>query len=380
VVRMDQTGKELRSLSSFKLDSSYRPDGFVAGSAQKLNGPLDVSAYTSYVAAANNFLSNPNPLEYWIYYLVADSGNNRLLEIVDRYVADPSTYEVFDPVVDGSGDRQLGILTWHSPSDYSAKRFHYNNVGRVYNPATGRFTYAGAIGNATPTRSDLGLETPTSSSQREATAGNGGIILFDGSQTEVISQVTIPPISANIYWNDAPAVQAFSSGAQPQKIRPLGAVTSMTMRYVTAPEGLRLAVMFTDATGVYEIYQPSVGIGQPWVIRWMLPQNVYKFMRRSGSAPTDDNPRGLYATYARRLDSGEVLLTNGYLGKTRGRTPFTGEVLLLDGEFDMTGNNLLPGFSFQKLNFGFSSLSIKLQLSQLQGIRSIAAPVFADLR
>lgn len=380
VVRMDQTGRELRSLSSFKLDASYRPEGFVTGSSLKLNGPLDVSSYTAYIPAAKNKLSNPNPLEYWIYYLVADSGNNRLLEIVDRYVADENTYEVYDPVLDANQDRQLGILTWVSPSDYSAKKFHYNNVGRVYNPSTGLFTYAGAMGNATPTRADLGLETPTSSSQREATAGNGGIILFDGAQTEVISQVTVPAISANVLWDDRPGVQAFSSPTQPQKIKPLGAITSMTMRYVTATEGLRLAVMFTDSTGVYEIYQPSVGVGQPWVVRWMLPQNIYKYIRRSGNIPTDANPRGLYATYARRLDSGEVLLTNGYLGKTRGKAPFTGEVLLLDGDFDFTGNNLLPGFSLQKWNFGFSSLSIKLQLSDLDGVRNITAPVFADLR
>jgi hypothetical protein len=91
--------------------------------------------------------------------------------------------------------------------------------------------------------------------------------------------------------------------------------------------------------------------------------------------------------FARRLDSGEVILVNGYLGRTRGDTAasiapesFTGEVLVLDGDFDAANDNTLPGFSLLKQNFGFSSISIKLELSKLRGVRDITAPVFADLR
>ena len=44
-----------------------------------------------------------------------------------------------------------------------------------FNPTTNRFTYAGGIGNATPTPAGLGLSTPTTGTATEALGGNGGI-------------------------------------------------------------------------------------------------------------------------------------------------------------------------------------------------------------
>lgn len=378
IVRLNLAGKEIRSVTGFKLDPNYTPDGYVSGESLKLNGPTDVATYAATVQAAQNQLSNVTGPEYWIYYLVADSANRRLVEIIDRYMVDPSTGEVGDPVVDANGERQLGVLTWHSPSNYTGKDFRYNGVARVFNPSTGKFVYAGGLGSATPARTDLGLETPTSASQREANLGSGGIILFDGSQTQVINSIVIPALPANVYWNES--TTSFSSNARQQRSKPVGDLRSVTMRFINESGQPRLAVMFTDASGVYEVYQPTVGPTEAWVVRWMLPKEMYKVMRRASNAPTNDNPRDLNATFARRLDSGEVVVVNGYLGQTRGRTPFSGEVIVLDGEFDLAADNALPGFSFQKENLGFKSLSVRLQLSKLSGVRSISAPVFADLR
>lgn len=379
VVRLNVGGKEIRSLTGFTVDSIYKPDGYVAGSPMKFNAPTDIATYAAYVPAASNFLSNPSALEYWVYYLVADSGNKRLLEIVDRYVADPTTRQILDPVVDLSGNRQFGTLTWHSPANYSGKNFRYNSVARVYNPTTNKFTYAGGIGNATPTSTDLGLSTTTSSSSREAVTGNGGIILFDGASSVVVNTFTMPTLPANVYYNDTSL--SFASAMRPQRERPIGNVNSVTMRYVNQAGQIRLAIMFTDASGVYEIYQPTVGPDQPWACRWALPREMYRSMRRdSGNIATADNPRDLTAMFARRLDSGEVIIANGFLGKTRGQTQFNGEVILLNGDFDPAQDNALPGFDFGKQNFGFSSLSIRLSLSTLTDIRSITAPVFADLK
>lgn len=380
IVRMNLGGKEIRSVTGFFVDPNYVPDGYVAGAPLKLNGPTDIAVYSAYIPAAKNNLSSPSALEYWVYYMVADSANKRILEIVDRYLADPSTREIGEPVV-VNGQRQLGVLTWHSPSNYTGKDFRYNTVARVFNPATGLFTYAGGLGNATPTRVDLGLDTPTSSSRREASLGSGGIVLFDGAQTQLINEIVIPPIAANAYWNDSTA--SFSSAARQQRTKPIGDLRSVTMRYVTEGGNTRLAVMFTDASGVYEVYQPVVGADQPWMVRWMLPKEMYKAMRRTGNVPNSENPRDLNAMFARRLDSGEVMLVNGYLGQMRGnspRTPFSGEVVVLDGDFDASNTNAIPGFSLQKENLGFNSLSVKLKLAQLTGVRSINAPVFADLR
>jgi hypothetical protein len=312
--------------------------------------------------------------------LIADSGNKRLIQVVDRYVADPSTREVLNPVEDVTNVQQLGILTWHSPSNYTGKQFNYNSVARVFNPSTSRFTYAGGIGNATPTPAGLGLDTPTTSTSREAMSGNGGIVLFDGAQTVVIHEFTVPAIPANTFYNET--TQTFTSAALAQRVKPIGSVTSVTMRYVSQGGQTRLAVMFTDSSGVYEIYQPTVGQDLPWIARWELPREMYRSMRRDTgtNVPTTANPRDLTAMFARRLDSGEVIVVNGYLGKTRGVTPFTGEVVVLNGDFDPGLDNSQPGFDFGKQNFGFSSLSVRLQLSTLTGVRNITAPVFADLR
>lgn len=380
VVRMNLTGRELRSVTKFLVDPIFTPDGYISSESPTLNTPSDVATYSAYVTSAQNFLSNPNALEYWVYYLVADTGNKRLIQVVDRYVADPSTRQVLNPVEDVNNVQQLGVLTWHSPSNYSGKQFQYNSVARVFNPNTNRFTYAGGIGNGTPTPTGLGLDTPTTGTAREALSGNGGIVLFDGAQTVVIHDFTVPAIPVNAYYNET--TKTFTSPAAAQRDKPIGNVTSVTMRYVNQAGENRLAVMFTDSSGVYEIYQPTVGQDLPWMARWELPREMYRSMRRDPTTniPTTDNPRDLTAMFARRLDSGEVIVVNGYTGKTRGVAPFSGEVIVLNGDFDPALDNTQPGFDFGKQNFGFSSLSVRLQLSTLTGVRSITAPVFADLR
>ena len=380
IVRINTAGKELRSISKILVDSIYTPDGYVSSESTKLNTPSDVATYAAYMPQAQNFLSSPNPLEYWIYYLIADSGNKRLIQVVDRYAADPVTREVGNPVEDANNVQQLGVLTWHSPSNYTGKQFSYDSVARVFNPTTSRFTYAGGIGNASPTPAGLGLTTPSTVTARESLSGNGGIVLFDGAQTVVIHEFTVPAVPTNSYYNET--TQTFTSAALAQRVKPIGNVTSVTMRYVTEGGATRLAVMFTDSSGVYEIYQPTVGQDQPWQARWELPREMYRSMRRDSTTnvPTGANPRDLTAMFARRLDSGEVIVVNGYMGKTRSQATFTGEVVVLNGDFDPSLDNSQPGFDFGKQNFGFSSLSVRLQLSTLQGVRDLTAPVFADLR
>ena len=375
VVRLNISGQELRSLTGYRVDPNYLPDGYVAGDPTRFNAPNDIAVRSAYVAAANNFLSNPNPLEYWVYYIVADSGNNRIIEMVDRYIADPTSRVVLSPVVDASGTPQLGVLTWHSPANYSGKQFHYNSVARVFDPTKNAFLIAGGIGNATPTAGDLGVSGISNNSTREAITGNGGIVIFNGNQTTVVNSFTMPAIPANVFYDDAS--QTFSSAAKPSRTQMIGNVNSVTMRYIQDGANQTLAIMFTDASGVYEIEQN----GSSWTCRWALPRAMYKSIRRdSSNIATGDNPRDLLPMYARRLDSGEVIIANSYLGKTRAQTPFTGEVILLNGDFDSTVNNALPGFDFTKQNFGFNSLSIRLALSSLPDVRNITAPVFADLK
>ena len=142
-------------------------------------------------------------------------------------------------------------------------------------------------------------------------------------------------------------------------------------------------VMFTDASGVYEAASSD---GITWTVQWMLPSSVYANMRGvnapySGSgqpvgpgAPAG-NPRGLYATYARRLDEDHVLLVNGLVSGD-----FKGEIVIVSGTIDTSDTNSLVGFGFNKTNLGFGTNSIRYQLQDVGGSRAIQGPVFADRR
>lgn len=409
IVRFDRTGRETRSIKSFLVDPNYTPEGYRSNETRNLTGPTDVLTYGTYVPSPDtpvNPYSNPQPLEYWYHYVVADTANKRIVDMVDRYAVDPTTRRILDPVQDANGQRQLGVLWWHSPSQYSGKQFDYSSLARVVaNPASATPTYylAAAIGAVTPTRVDTGLDQPGGVKPREASDGNGGIVLFQPSNpsaTVVINEVIVPAIPANAFYDDVSA--SWLSSARPQSVKKLGGLTSVTARTVN---GNVVAIMFTDSTGVYEI----VPAGSAWAVRWMLPNESYRVMRgvynlynTSRAAPfnvpgnpSSRNSAELRAMYARRLDSGEVLVVNGYTGSTRGfrqpngqfldRVSFGGEVLQIDGTIDpgpvAPGNpNALPGFNVNKTNLGFGYLSIKFELPPVTGTRSLLQPIFADRR
>jgi len=385
IVRMDMSGREIRSLAGYKLDPNFLPDGASLNEPTELRMPKDVLVYSSYVPSGSNPFLSPAPTEYWVHYFVADSGHKRLLEIVDRYAYDPSTGRRGDAIsynVNGQIEKGLGVLYWHSPEGLSGSRFDYNCLARVFIPdgsGGGRYVYAAGLGNSLPTRADTGLDSPTPGAVRNTESGNGGIVIFDGANSQVINQVVVPAVSANVYWDNTTA--NWNSPATPQRSKTIGNLASVTMRNVFVNGNTQLAIMFTDSSGVYEI----VKSGADWTVEWMLTREAYRSMRRFNDIPTSDNPLDLRATYARRLESGEVLLVNGYNGAYRKNLPgdpwrtFGGEVIQVDGDIDTTGT-LPDGFSFQKRNLGFRSLSVRFALPPVQGARDLLLPVFADRR
>ncbi len=387
VAIVDASGRESRSIEGFRLDTQFVPDGYEPGETLSLRQPRDIFAYDAYVPTASNPYSNPSAtgLEYWVRYLIADAGNQRIVEMVDRYRADLATRRVLDVVTDGTGQRALGVLSWHSPKSLSGRNFQYTSLASVYDavaPPFPRWRFAAGIGSALPTRAGLGLDTPSGSSVVGSQEGNGGIVIFDqtGAIEEVINEVFVPDVAANVYWD--PATLSFVTPAEPGHTKRLGNLRSVTMRYVIDPNlnAATLAVMFADVDGVFEVMK----IGSQWTVRWMLPKRAYRVLRRTviGNVPTDANPRDFMPTYARRLDSGEVVIVNGYVGRTipPANAEFQGEVLQVDGSLDLTNNNAQPGFSFSKQNLGFNWFSIAFQLPPVTGVRGLVIPVFADRR
>lgn len=379
IARLDSTGREIRSIDRFRLDPSFTPDGFEANDPLTFKAPRDVMAYTSYQTNPTQF-SNASPLEYWVHHVVADSGNKRIVELIDRYRIDPTTRRNQGVITDGSGQKALGILMWHSPSAFSKKNFDYTSLARIFidDGANSRWVYAAGIGSAMPTRTDTGLDTPVLVSPRESQSGNGGIVIFDGRNSQVIHQVEVPAIGANVFFN--PATGAFDMPARAARTKFLGNLNSVTMRNVVVGGSSLVAIMFTDAEGVFEIVQPNAG--GPWRVRWMMTREAYKVLRHNPNTNnvSVSNPADFRANYARRLDSGEVLIVNGYLGRYRNTAgTFNGEIIQVDGDEDPVGNQRF-GFNFNKKNLGHWTFSIRFELPPVQGSRGIVIPVFADRR
>jgi hypothetical protein len=402
VVRIDAAGRETRSVTEFKLDPNFRPAGLpdqgaaagaAAGMNLRLRRPKDVLVYETVVdgtvAGANPF-SNPRPLERWLHMVIADSGNSRVVELVDRFEIDRNTGRTIGPVRydDGSGRlvAALGTLYWHTPEQLSGRDYDYNSIARASRTINGQLSTVVALGfgNAELGRGTLGLDG--GQGQWDNPSGNSGVVLYDGARSVVINQFVRPAVPARSYLGEtAPGSNEFDfllpTLDQPERIQKITGLRSVTLRYVNHQNRIVPAVMIAEATGVYELVQNLNRPGE-WTARWMLPVEAYVGMRRPReSGPYTrgqlrNNPTSLRPMYARRLDSGDVLVVNGHVGRRFDGNTFNGEIVLLDGSFGGDGND--PGFQIGRPNLGFNFLSVKYELPPVQGARDILAPVFAQ--
>jgi hypothetical protein len=376
VMRLDAAGRELRSIETFRVDPASGIS-LQANEPTTLNNPRDVAVFTEYVQNPTG-VTNPQALEFWVHYVIADAGNRRIIDLIDRYYVGAG--RIVGDFIDVGGERQVGILRWHSPAEYSGKRFEYNGITRVFDATTNRHFYIAGIGSSQPARVDIGLDTPAGTLPRESKDGNGGIVIFDpnnAANNQVINEVSVPEVGANVIID--PNTGTYDPNTIPAHQKKLVNLTSVTARTVQQGGQARWAIMFTDANGVFEAIQNAVN--GPWTVRWMMPNSAYKFLRNNAGAPPTiwgNNPNGLRANYARRLDSGEVLIVNGFVGRRRDGAEFSGEVVQVDGDIDPAPGS--PGFGFYKPNLGFYFGSVRFELNLLTETRKLYQPVFADRR
>jgi hypothetical protein len=343
VVRINKGAGEERSITQINLDQTYRPNGWKEGDPLELRQPRDVTVWEDVVPAANNKLTNPQQFEYWIHYLIADTGNSRLIELVDRYYAvynaTNDTYEPGAIIKDANGNDQVSILWWHTPDDLSGKQWHYTAIKRfqiaVDNNGNAVFVYIAGIGDIMPTAVDTGLVPPDNNGLRETGGGPGGLLVFDAlNGDQVINEVTLPD-----------GTKKRLIGINSVAVSPTG-INGNQILY---------SVMFTDRTGIYEVQN----IGGVWTVDWMITNQVY------------ENLRGvkLQAVYAKRLQNGHVLITNSYNGKTNNLgNPFYGEVTQwVASDY----NSALP-------NLGFTNASVRAELPPVVGTRPMRSPQCAD--
>lgn len=395
VALIDAAGTEQRTISRFKIDPKFVPQGMSDSESLDLSDPRDVFTFTSRVVPADNPFSNARPLELWRHVLIAEAGNNRIVELVDRYELNPGTgrligaVQYFDPnsTRPGGVETALGMLRWHTPEELSGKRYAYNSIDDVFiDDGFGgkRRVVAFGFGNVEPGRATFGLDS--SPQDLDVSSGFGGIVIYDGASTLVITDFSKPAIPAGAFLVETgPGTGLYDFLSAPKAAEPnhkIAGLSSVTLRVIPTVFGVRLAVMVSEASGVYEIIQPNLANPDQWEVNWMLPTEAYRGVRRPRSAgpynlvQLNGNALQFRPMYSRRLDSGEVLIVNGYVGLTFNGSTFNGEVALFDGRILGTGNE--PGYDVLRPNLGFNSLSIKYELPPVLGIRGIMRPVYAE--
>ena len=396
VLRMSAGGAVGRNLTEFSLDRTFVPAGYKSSDPLTFSNPRDAATYVSEVVAANNPFFGAKPLESWRHYIVADQGNNRLIEVVDRFEEDSVTGNIISRVSEGT-------LLWHSPPAISGKGYSYNSLTRIQT-GSGKFIIVAGIGGKAPSRIDSGEPNLSSTligdqnpnDLKSSSTGNGGIVIFDSNLQggyRVFNQFNTPGVDHTRIWDFNAGPQNWSLNAT-MDVAPrahfMSNLQSVTASLVppTVPGGPpQLALMIADATGVYEVVTNSV---DPITLdtRWMLPNWAFRTTRRvgAGGAPTSSNPIGFFPTYARRLDEDNIMIVNGFTGKTIDlSTDYSGEVLQLDGRIDpviglQPTGYISQGFTVNAVGLGFSTRSIKLRFGPVEGSRGLFLPVFADRR
>ena len=398
VILIDAAGREQRTVTNFRVHPNYTPGGYRSGETTDLRLPMDVSTFTTRRSAAEvsaifpgESLANAATPELWRHIVIADAGNYRTIEIVDRFRLDASgrnmgVVQFNDPNAPGRPIPAYGILVWHTPDELSGRRFAYNSIDRTFlddgNPATPLVpAIAFGFSNLEPGRGSLGLDSAPQDLNRAT--GDGGVVVYSAGQTYVINSFNKPAIGPNILMTEDPVgsgMYQFTKPGSPAKQQGITGLRSISVRAITVGGADQLAVMITDATGIYELVQNS-GDPNQWDVNWMMPKEVYLNLRREGAGPAwsvaqlGQNPGGFVANYARRLDNDDVLIVNSYTGTyfDTSRGLFNGEVLIVEGSTGVPG----PHYQLGAQNFGFNELAIKYAVPPMQGARGLMRPVFA---
>jgi hypothetical protein len=392
---IDRAGAEIRTITQFIPDrvplrdnngnitqivnlrnESVAPNSnYIAGAPTTLRNPTDVTVWTEFVPVSRNPYTNRQPLEYWIHYTITDAGNARVVDIVDRYQADPQTYTVGAPVQHPDLGPMLGVLYWMTPSQRLERNYRYVSAQRFeyWDGSQTRIGFATLVQNTAASGFEVAsLNDPLDPRTPEAGMITLQLIVNGRDQTIYIRRMTLPD------GRDVPI------------LAPVAIDTAKRSARGGDEAGLYLLV--TTSTGVYELQVPLTGtVGDTLPVTWMLTNEAYTNhirTRLSGNDLADDGNGNLLRPIlfkprqARYLPNGNVLIVNGYNGTTLVRSgnsvverEFPGEV------FELKANDYNPQGYPQRDALGFSNASIvwsTLDRPELSGSSQLRKPSSAD--
>ncbi|GBC91886.1 hypothetical protein HRbin15_00346 [bacterium HR15] len=382
VVILDRAGEEVRTLTGFLpdlvplRDSEGRVTGvinlrdptyeqqqgllgsnYVSGMPAMLRNPTDVTVWTEFVPKARNPFAIRNDWEYWIHYTIADTGNNRVVDIVDRFAVDSNTFAVGEPVWHPLLNLPMtGVLYWMTPTVKEGQGYRYVGAQR-FEYWDGRMTRIGFV-TLVQNASARGDNPAT-----EPTTPEAGMIIL-----QVADLSGGRAVDRTLYIRK----MRLPDGTEAPILAPVSVDTSKRSLVGNAT-GLFLLV--TTSTGIYELQVPLTGtIGDTLPVTWMFTNEAYSLgvRRRLKSMrlqTVDGDPSSpplqpilFKPRQARYLFNGNVLIVNGYSGSTivvdeRGNEQlldFPGEVLELKADdfnpndSDPTDGSLL-GFRYNSI-------------------------------
>ncbi len=306
---------------------------YIAGAPTNLRNPTDVTVWTEFVPFTRNPYTYRQQLEYWIHYTITDAGNARVVDIVDRYQADPQTYTVGAPVQHPDLGPMLGVLYWMTPSQRLERNYRYVSAQRFeyWDGTQTRIGFATLVQNTAASAFEAtGMGDPLALDPRTPEAGmiTLQLIVNGRDQTIYIRRMRLP------------------DGRIVPILAPVAIDTAKKSASGQGDAGLYLLV--TTSTGVYELQVPLTGtIGDTLPVTWMLTNEAYTnaVRRRIGGSDLADDGNGnllrpilFKPRQARYLPNGNVLIVNGYNGTTLVRSgnsvverEFPGEVFELNG-------------------------------------------------
>lgn len=363
IVRVDRAGRVRWQLD--RVNDPFKVLGSV--DPLTLNGPLDVQLYTQ-ITPSSPLLVPSTPMGYEIHYIIADSGNNRIVEVVDYFDSNGNIRTL------QGGIRGEQIIVWVSrTTQKEGRNLRYQSIQRILTQGDPRF-------GQDPTLYGYPVIIAAVGNSSAAGEGGGGTLAdFTGGSLLSIEYYPVntafPLFKSNGIYANSNYIPWLIGAPEPSRnglidhvlnemLTSGGAIRRVTnptfIQQITLPNGVggqKAAYLICDATGVYQVEL----VGSVWNITWSFDLNDYKILMaaRLGYPLGTKVDVGFLPTSVKKLANGSYLITNSWTGSdTDVSYRLPGELkigqILTGGKFvgevfQITSAKLLDGFSVPQL-------------------------------
>lgn len=318
VIRMDRGGMVEWSISQF--DDSYK-NLLRSGAPTKLKSPSDALMWSEFEKVGDDWF-------FLNHCLIADTGNFRIVDIVDRFAANDK-WQILGPIKVGTDGKIIHELNWVSDTTYKDKQFSFNSIQIVHGKGIPGDPDA-LVDQVWASASNYGLGTASDPTLTKSTGGGqlGGAILsmtyrqsaapyeWDYSGTGIVT--------GQLTTLDDGGISVVLSGPTYFSV-----LNSDPMELLICDSS---AVYWTQGTTVYRKITESM---YQWLTRDVTNAENNNTIMDNVTAPIPFSPRR-----AQMLPNGRLLIANAYAGSmyNQERSKFTGEVFEV-GDIQNGGND-----------------------------------------